>query len=139
MSFNILLAEDDEDIVKLLKLYLENEEIPMPNVYGKYLQDFELIHEELDLYYSFHKVMGLDIDLDAFNTLKDTIVENVNKLLLSTNKKNKINRKHNRYCKICGRKLYPDETEDFCNICLRALDISSKSRKSRKSHKKNKK
>ena len=25
MSFNILLAEDDEDIVKLLKLYLENE------------------------------------------------------------------------------------------------------------------
>ena len=111
----------------------------MPNVYGKYLQDFELIHEELDLYYSFHKVMGLDIDLDAFNTLKDTIVENVNKLLLSTNKKNKINRKHNHYCKICGRKLYPDETEDFCNICLRALEISSKSRKSRKSHKKNKK
>lgn len=25
MNFNILLAEDDEDIVKLLKLYLENE------------------------------------------------------------------------------------------------------------------
>lgn len=25
MNFNVLLAEDDEDIVKLLKLYLENE------------------------------------------------------------------------------------------------------------------
>lgn len=140
---SVIFDEKKDELYKLwkryVKLYLENEEIPMPNVYGKYLQDFELIHEELDLYYSFHKVMGLDIDLDAFNTLKDTIVENVNKLLLSTNKKNKINRKHNRYCKICGRKLYPDETEDFCNICLRALDISSKSRKSRKSHKKNKK
>lgn len=25
MNFNVLIAEDDEDIVKLLKLYLENE------------------------------------------------------------------------------------------------------------------
>jgi hypothetical protein len=113
---NIMFDEKKESLFNLwtsyIRLYLNNISIPLPDTYGKYLQDFELMYEELDLYYSFHKILNLPFNNNDLIILKEDVVENINKLLVLTNKK-----KSKKYCVMCGRKISPDSSYDTCSHC----------------------
>ena len=127
---NIMFDEKKESLFNLwssyIKLYLNNIDIPMPDTCGKYLQDFELIYEELDLYYSFHKILNLPFDNNSLTIAKEDVVESINKLLVLNNKK-----KPKKYCIMCGRKISSDSAYDTCQHCYR---ITQKKRKKHKKH-----
>ena len=118
---NIMFDEKKETLFALwasyIRMLLNNEEIPLPVIYGKYLQEFELLYEELDLYYSFHKTMGLPFNNELLMQAKEEVIENINKLLVATNSK----KKTNKYCVACGRKIGKDSQYDTCEHCHKKI------------------
>ena len=118
---NIMFDEKKETLFALwasyIRMYLNGETIPLPPVYGKYLQEFELMYEELDMYYSFHKTLGLPFNNEMLMMAKEEVVENINKLLVATNSK----KKTNKYCVACGRKIGKDSQYDTCEHCHKKI------------------
>ena len=123
---NIMFDEKKETLFSLwasyIRMYLNGETIPLPPIYGKYLQEFELLYEELDLYYSFHKTMNIPFNNDELMLAKEDVVESINKLLIATNSK----KKPAKYCVTCGRKIGKDSQYDTCEHCYKKLQKRKK-------------
>ncbi len=77
------------------------------------LPELELQCRRLDLYYSFSRSFGCDIDADALYDEREQIAERINTILLH-NLKNNI-----RFCKICGAALPLHHPGRLCPKCFR--------------------
>lgn len=77
------------------------------------LPELELQCRRLDLYYSFSRSFGLDIDADALYDEREQIAERINTILLH-NLKNNI-----RFCKNCGAALPLHHQGRLCPKCFR--------------------
>lgn len=77
------------------------------------LPELELQCRRLDLYYSFARSFGCDIDADALYDEREKIAERINTILLH-NLKNNI-----RFCKLCGTALPLHHQGRLCPKCYR--------------------
>ena len=77
------------------------------------LPELELQCRRLDLYYSFSRSFGVEIDADALYDEREQIAERINTILLH-NLKNNI-----RFCKSCGAALPLHHQGRLCAKCFR--------------------
>jgi len=77
------------------------------------LPELELQCRRLDLYYSFSRSFGVEIDADALYDEREQIAERINTILLH-NLKNNI-----RFCKSCGAALPLHHQGRLCPKCFR--------------------
>ena len=75
------------------------------------LPDLELHYRKLDLYFSFSKAFGCDIDRDELYDERARTADEINRILLY-NLKNNI-----RFCAKCGRALPLHHRGRLCNAC----------------------
>ncbi len=76
------------------------------------LPDLELHYRKLDLYFSFSKAFGCDIDRDELYDERARTADEINRILLY-NLKNNI-----RFCAKCGRALPLHHRGRLCNACF---------------------
>lgn len=74
--------------------YINKREIPFPQTYAFDLKGYEYAYKELDLYYSFHRTMGLPMNLSAILEEKENIVEKINEFLIAQNNKKRKKKKN---------------------------------------------
>ena len=75
------------------------------------LPELELHYRKLDLYFSFAKAFGCDVDKDALYDERSRTADEINQILLY-NLKNNI-----RFCAKCGRALPLHHRGRLCNAC----------------------
>lgn len=91
----VMFDENNESLLMIWKKYVDlynsGRPIWMPEVLSwcKDLQTNEYLYKELDLFYSFHKMMGLPFDYNDLMEKKELLIELINKCLLETNKAKK--------------------------------------------------
>lgn len=78
------------------------------------LPELELQCRKLDLYYSFARSFGCEIDADALYDERERIAERINTILLH-NLRNNI-----RFCRICGQALPLHHQGSLCAKCFRS-------------------
>ena len=78
------------------------------------LPELELQCRKLDLYYSFSRSFGFQIDADALYDERERIAERINSILLH-NLRNNI-----RFCRICGAALPLHHQGSLCAKCFRS-------------------
>ena len=78
------------------------------------LPELELQCRKLDLYYSFARSFGFEIDADALYDEREWIAERINTILLH-NLRNNI-----RFCRICGAALPLHHQGSLCSKCFRS-------------------
>lgn len=97
-----------------VKKYLDAGKIILPYIVGESLADFELVYKQLDLYYSFHKVMNIDFNESALQDAKYETISHINKMLLEERKK-----VQTKTCRRCGKVLPPFFKFNICEGCFR--------------------
>jgi ATP-dependent RNA helicase SUPV3L1/SUV3 len=70
-----------------VKLYSKGLPIPEPEIYGVYLDEWELAYKRLDLYHSFCRAMGVELDSDRVLERKREASEEIDGLLLKSLRK----------------------------------------------------
>lgn len=117
MLSKVIFDDGNEDLFETYCQYIEyydkSEEIPWPErVNSDNLKKLELNYKELQLYYSFHKTMGLTIDMNQLQEEKAIVVRKINKALA---KEKKIAKP--KTCRYCGNKLPPFFKFNICEDC----------------------
>jgi hypothetical protein len=116
---NIPFSEDDPIILTLWKKYIDNyvnrdTKLQKPKFNGiEDINELESYYRQLDLYYSFSKNMGFDIDLEWLKKEKLNIAKKINTELV-----NKIT-VYVRRCSRCGEPLEWDNFFNLCEDCYR--------------------
>lgn len=99
---NIPFDEKNDKVLNLwlsyVQQYFKGKTIKMPPMNCKYLDEYETYYKCLDLYYSFSKNFGYDIDIDLLRKQKERTTTKINELLLATlstnGQKEKIRKKY---------------------------------------------
>ncbi len=119
---NIPFDETEEALLKLfyqfLRHFLQGETIERPSLpedkkTAFTLPELELYCRKLDLYFSFAKAFGMEIDRDALYDEREKTADWINQILLH-NLKNNI-----RFCSRCGASLPLHHSGRLCNACYR--------------------
>ncbi len=119
---NIPFDETEEALLKLfyqfLRHFLQGETIERPGLpedkkTAFTLPELELYCRKLDLYFSFAKAFGMDIDRDALYDEREKTADWINQILLH-NLKNNI-----RFCSRCGASLPLHHSGRLCSACYR--------------------
>lgn len=117
---NIPFDEGNEYILNLWKNYCfayeKKEPIYIPLCEGTELNNLEDYYKGLDLYYSFSRNFGYDIDIDWLNKEKEKVSDRINTALI------KDIEKHQRTCIRCGRPLKWDFPFKICDRCFSGVD-----------------
>lgn len=96
-----------------VKKYLDGGKIVLPYIVGDTLADFELVYKQLDLYYSFHKIMNIEFNEDALQEAKYETIGYINKKLLEERKNAQV-----KTCRKCGKVLPPFFKFNICEACF---------------------
>ncbi len=127
---NIPFDETSEDLRELfftyLRLYRRGEPISQPalSVEEPTLPELELHYKKLDLYFSFSKAFGQEVDEDRLYEARELVAEEINEILL-TRLKNNI-----RFCAVCGKPLSLYHKGRLCDACYRRTRKPSPRRRS---------
>lgn len=114
---NIPFDESEEPLRELfftlLGRWKNGEELEMPALPAAEptLPELELYYRKLDLYFSFSKAFGADIDLDALDDTRERVADEINEVLLHRLRSNI------RFCDICGRPLPLHHHGRLCDRC----------------------
>ena len=114
---NIPFDETEEPLRELFfRLLSERErgeasEMPALAADSPTLPELELYYRKLDLYFSFSKAFGLEIDLDALEERRGEVAEEINEILLHRLRGNI------RFCDACGRPLPLHHRGRLCDRC----------------------
>ena len=112
----------DETSEELRGLFLDDlarlqrgEGIDFPGLGAEHptLPELELYYKKLDLYYSFSRAFGLEVDEDRLFDTREAVADEINEILLK-NLKNNI-----RFCAICGKPLQLYHKGRLCDVCFR--------------------
>ena len=130
---NIPFDETDEDLYQLFNHFLrvyqrgdELEEPELPEKSGAYtLPELELYCRKLDLYFSFSKAFGCDIDRDRLYSDRELVADRINQILLY-NLRNNI-----RFCAQCGAALPLHHNGRICNACFNKRNMRFRQKKRR--------
>ena len=102
---------------KFIQKYVDGDKIYSP--YNRTYTDLKMLeqnYKELQLYYSFHRTLDLEIDLDKLESDKADIVERINKEILKQ-RENAI--LHVKRCRYCNAELPPFFKFGICEDCFR--------------------
>ena len=114
---NIPFDESEEPLRELfftlLGRWKNGEELEMPALPAAEptLPELELYYRKLDLYFSFSKAFGAEIDLDALDDTRERVADEINEVLLHRLRSNI------RFCDICGRPLPLHHHGRLCDRC----------------------
>lgn len=116
---SIAFDENNEYLKELWKkycdFYVHGENIPLPYHFEEdlSLEEYELLYKKIDLYYSFCKVIGQNVDEIELSYCRENLIYCINRQLL---KEGKSKSKPNR-CKRCGKVLPRFSRFTICNEC----------------------
>ncbi len=131
---NIPFDETAEGLRELffdyLQKYQRREPIELPGLGTEEpnLMELELYYKKLDLYYSFSRTFGQEVDEDRLYNIREGVAEEINEILLK-NLKNNI-----RFCAICGKPLSLYHKGRLCDACFRKTRKPDSPRGPRKRH-----
>ena len=115
-----VIFDEKDDILydtyrEYIHKYYNNEYIWSPFFSGQAdLKRLELNYKELQLYYSFHKTLGLEIDLIELAKNKANLVRSINKELAKEKAESKPKK-----CRYCNKELPPFFKFNICEECYR--------------------
>ncbi len=115
---NIPFDETSEELRELffayLRKYRQGEPVEQPalNSPEPTLPELEQHYKKLDLYFSFSKAFGREVDEDRLFDAREAVAEEINEILL-TRLKNNI-----RFCAICGKPLSLYHKGRLCDACF---------------------
>ena len=117
---NIPFDEEDEALLELFHSYLsrykEGGEILQPELpedISHTLPELELFCRKLDLYFSFSKAFGVDIDEERLYTAREDAASEINEILIHRLKNNI------RFCARCSKPLPLNYRGRLCDACFR--------------------
>ena len=117
---NIPFDEEDEALLELFHSYLsrykEGCEILQPELpedIAHTLPELELFCRKLDLYFSFSKAFGVDIDEERLYTAREDAASEINEILIHRLKNNI------RFCARCSKPLPLNYRGRLCDACFR--------------------
>ena len=118
---NIPFDENEDALWELffsfVRRYLAGEEIEQPGLSSSEptLPELELYYRKLDLYFSFARAFGLEVDADALYDTRERTADAINEILLHRLRNNI------RFCARCGRSLPLHHRGRLCDDCWRAV------------------
>jgi len=117
---NIPFDEEDEALLELFHSYLcrykEGGEILQPELpedIAHTLPELELFCRKLDLYFSFSKAFGVDIDEERLYAAREDAASEINEILIHRLKNNI------RFCARCSKPLPLNYRGRLCDACFR--------------------
>ena len=117
---NIPFDEEDEALLELFHSYLsrykEGGEILQPELpedISHTLPELELFCRKLDLYFSFSKAFGVDIDEERLYAAREDAASEINEILIHRLKNNI------RFCARCSKPLPLNYRGRLCDACFR--------------------
>ena len=116
---NIPFDETEEALrdqfFQLLRRYQDGEPVEMPGLGGEgkpSLAELEQYCRKLDLYYSFARTFGYEVDEDRLYETREQVADDINEILLH-NLRNNI-----RFCAVCGKPLPAHFHWRLCSDCF---------------------
>lgn len=118
---NIPFDETNEELENLWKMLVHTMYMNYPildlypncgSIQNKSLEDLETLYKAVDLFYSFSKTMGYDIESKQIQEDRDRISLQIMELL-----KEKKTRFMKKCCK-CGKPLHWNDKNRYCDICF---------------------
>ena len=121
---SIAFDESNPCLLSLWKKYCiafeQQEELPVPQLKGFSLEDYENYYKSLELYYAFSKNFGYIIDFEWLNKEKSQISDKINDILV----KNVAD--FQKKCEFCGTPMRWDNPYKICKACYYANEFNIK-------------
>jgi ATP-dependent RNA helicase SUPV3L1/SUV3 len=113
----VVFDTENEGLFDMYKFMIKNYQLgkfnKLPSIEQcRTLSEYEQFHKKLQLYYSFHNSLGIDIDINKLNELKNELIERINKKLEEEKGSKSVNR-----CRLCNCELPPFFKFTICKDC----------------------